>query len=354
MLLAPIAGLALVGSAAPAPTALESALESAADSSGFAGTVLIADQEKIIHRQSFGYANVEFHIPFHHHTRFKAFSTSKQITAMAAMVLAEQGELDFQSPAASHFESWPDAWQGVTVEHLIQHTSGIPDLLNEWASAWQPDELAAMNAFLGKDQPELATKPGEKWSYSNFGYCLLANVVAKASGKPFEDFVDRKIFKTAGMRNAVYETPARDAAGNAVGGEAIMHLATPYHGSPDSVTVRGGISYVMAGAGGVICSANDLVSYGQAVLTGKLVSKEAAERMWQNTAETGGAPYGYGWVVREIEKTKVPSHSGGNNGYVSELSIVPSKGLTIVVMSNRAYASPRAMSDAALASILGE
>src|SRR5690606_5449474 len=107
---------------------------------------------------------------------FKIFSTSKQITAMAAFLLAAEGKLDLKSPASDFFESWPEQWKDVRVIDLIHHTSGIPDLVNEWAGVWRTDERAAMNEFLAGQTAKPLSDPGAEWRYSNFGYCLLANV----------------------------------------------------------------------------------------------------------------------------------------------------------------------------------
>ncbi len=209
-----------------------------------------------------------------------------------------------------------------------------------------------MNEFLAGQTAKPLSDPGAEWRYSNFGYCLLANVIEAAAGQEFASYVEKSIFRPAGMKDAVFESPAVNAAGEIIGWQTVRHLATPYHGSPDSLTVRGGISYVMKGAGGVICTVDDMARYGEAVLSGRLLPVEKAKVMWTDTAPTGGSPYGYGWVVRSINGQTVPSHSGGNNGYISELSIVPEKGIVVAVASNRAYASARAMSDAALEALL--
>src|SRR6185295_547434 len=136
-------------------------------------------------------------------TKFRLGSITKQFTAMAVMILAEQGKLAVDDPISKHLENSPPAWEKVTIRHLLTHTSGIhsytsiPQMMTRTVRL--PATLDEVIATF-KDK-ELDFQPGEKFAYSNSGYILLGKIIERASGTDYETFLKKNIFQQLEMDN---------------------------------------------------------------------------------------------------------------------------------------------------------
>src|SRR5687768_16554185 len=156
------------------------------------GTVLVA--------KGYGEANVEHHVPVGPETIFQSGSVGKQFTSAAVMLLVEEGKIGLADPLTNYFPNAPERWRGITVRHLLTHTSGIPDYTNEtmdYRRDYTEGQLEQMAFAL---QPEFP--PGSRWNYSNTGYVLLGIIIRKASGKFYGDVLHDRVFTPLGMQTA--------------------------------------------------------------------------------------------------------------------------------------------------------
>jgi len=167
--------------------------------------VMVIRDGKIVHQKGYGLANVEAKTPIDEHTMFDLASVSKQFTAMAIMILAERGKLSYDDPLTKFFPELLAYAAKITVRHLLNHTSGLPDYMGEYQKVGNPDFEPTAREVIGIlariDEPLFA--PGEKWQYSNSGYVVLAQVAEKASGVAFPAFVKTNIFDPLGMSSSL-------------------------------------------------------------------------------------------------------------------------------------------------------
>ncbi|NIO80107.1 MAG: serine hydrolase, partial [Candidatus Aminicenantes bacterium] len=166
------------------------------DSPGAAAAII--KDGMVIYRKGFGSAQLEYNIPITPSTVFHVASVSKQFTAMAISMLEAEGKLSINDDIRKHLPEVPDFGKTITIRHLLHHTSGIRD---QWEllimAGWRMDDVLTQNHImeLVKRQKELNFSPGERYMYCNTGYTLLAEIVSRASGKPFTQWTQENIFK---------------------------------------------------------------------------------------------------------------------------------------------------------------
>jgi CubicO group peptidase (beta-lactamase class C family) len=145
----------------------------------------------------YGYANLEHQVPVQPATIFQSGSLGKQFTAVAVMLQVEDGKLALADPVTKYFPDAPPAWRSITIEHLLTHTSGIPDYTDgtlDYRKDYTEDELARYAYALPLEFPA-----GARWNYSNTGYVLLGAIVRKVSGAFYGDVLAARVFKPLGM-----------------------------------------------------------------------------------------------------------------------------------------------------------
>jgi CubicO group peptidase (beta-lactamase class C family) len=165
----------------------------------FSGSVLVARGDQVLFAEGYGLANFEHEVPNTPQTKFRLGSITKQFTAMAILILQEQGKLSVDDLASKHVEGCPDAWKDVTIHHLLTHTSGIPSFtsLPGYGASMPLPSSPKQTLDRVRDMP-LEFMPGEKFVYSNSGYVLLGQIIEKVSGKPYEHFLPETIFEPWG------------------------------------------------------------------------------------------------------------------------------------------------------------
>lgn len=314
--------------ASPQPSAqqitakVEEYMNAATRVEGFNGAILIARDGKPIISRGYGMANIEHAVPNTPQTVFRLGSITKQFTAMAIVMLQEQGKLNVNDPICKHLPECPATWQPITVKNLLTHTAGLPNYTgfpNFAKTASLPVTNADMFALL-KDKP-LDFAVGEKYAYSNSGYFLLGTIIERASGKTYADFLQEKIFTPLGMKQSGYDSPIRviknRASGYArQGGEFVnatyMDMSIPY------------------AAGALYSTTEDMLAWDQALYTEKLVSRKSLDE----TFTPFKSNYGYGWSIQKKFDRNQISHGGNINGFASDLIRFPDDKITVVVLSN--------------------
>jgi CubicO group peptidase (beta-lactamase class C family) len=299
----------------------------------FSGAVLVARDGKVLVSKGYGMANLEDETPNTAQTKFRLGSITKQFTATAIMMLEERGKLSVQDSICKYVTDCPQAWQPVTIRHLLSHTGGIPNFTSfpEYMKIMmQPTTVDALIARF-KDKP-LTFQPGERWSYSNSGYILLGHVIEKVSGKSYEAFLQENIFDPLKMTNTGYDSPAR----------VIKHRAAGYMQRDNALVNAPYIDMTIPHAAGALYSTvEDLYLWDQALYTDKLLSKKSFDAMFTPVKND----YGYGWGINKQYGLMRVAHGGGINGFATFISRYPEARAVVIVLSNFAHADPSSIAN---------
>ncbi|MBM3812915.1 MAG: beta-lactamase family protein [Acidimicrobiia bacterium] len=307
-------------------------------SNKFMGTVLVARDGKVLHAKGYGCANLEHDVPNKPETKFRLGSITKQFVALAILQLEERGKLQVTDSICLYIGNCPEAWKPVTIHHLLSHTSGIWNFTNDpaYRNQWMLESPPAktMERFRGKP---LEFAPGEKMSYSNSGYILLALILEKASGTGYEEFLQKNIFEPAGMKDSGHDSHS----------PILKHRATGYWNERGEV--RNSAYHDMTipiGGGDLYSTALDLLRWDQALYSDKLAKPETLEKMFTPVRNN----YGYGWMINKQFGRKLIAHGGGINGFSTAISRFPDEKALIVVLGNymNAPAGPVARDVAAI------
>jgi CubicO group peptidase (beta-lactamase class C family) len=308
-------------------------------SKDFSGAVLVARDGRVLFQKAYGLANREHEVPNKLNTKFRLGSLTKQFTAMAVMILVERGKLRIADSLCKYIEDCPAAWAGVTIRHLLNHTSGIPAFTdfpdNDHYEHLPMTPLETIARF--RDKP-LEFVPGERFSYDDSGYLLLGYIVQQASDERYEDFLRKNIYEPLGMLNSGYDHPWVILKDRASGYEKkdgqkvnamLMQMDTPF------------------GGGSMYSTVGDLLLWDQALYTEKLVSRGSLEQVF--TPYGGAYPavrkweqglysrhrYGYGWFVAKWFGRDLLWHDGEINGFCSALLRYPEDRTLVIVLENR-------------------
>jgi CubicO group peptidase (beta-lactamase class C family) len=285
----------------------------------FQGTVLLARDGRVLLSKGYGMADLENDVPNNRRTKFRIASLTKQFTAAGIMLLQQEGKLDVRDSVCKFIEECPDAWQPITLHHLLTHTSGLPenfsiqDLMSLALSRTPMREGLDML----KTQP-LQSAPGETYRYSNVGYNMLGYIIEQVSGKQYEEYLREKIWTPLGM----------DDTGQDHEGLLIKRRATGYF-SPTSKAQYLPID-LAAYAGGLYSTVEDLYKWDQALYTERLLPKSVLDVMF--TPHQGD--YGYGWTINQGEWGTVIAHGGRVPGFASNISRYPDRKATVIVLGN--------------------
>jgi CubicO group peptidase (beta-lactamase class C family) len=272
-------------------------------------------------KKGYGLADLENNVPNTPQTKFRLGSVTKQFTAMAIMQLQEQGRLKVDDPIADFIPDSPH-WAKITIHNLLTHTSGIPNFtsFSDYRSTMMlpSPPLKTMERF--KNKP-LEFVPGESHAYSNSGYVVLGYIIEKASGKSYEQFLKENIFDPLHMSSSGYDHP----------GPLLEHRASGYSKIGEKFVNAAYVDMSIPHAAGALYSTvEDLFLWDRALRTEKLVRKSSLERMFTPFKKD----YGYGWAITRIFNRRCVTHSGGINGFSSNISRFVDDDVCVIVLSN--------------------
>lgn len=305
----------------------------------FAGVVSVTEGGKRVYSHVCGMSDRTAQTPITLQSRFKIFSMTKMMTGLAVMALVDRGKLSVNDSAARYIPDLPQPWRDVTIRELLEHTSGTPDLTQQLLDAYlaTPNDgwTGAMTRTLaGASAAPLLESPGTKWRYNNFGYELLADVVQRVTGKDFSIAMRELVFSPADMRSVEIARP-HIVDGKIDGSEPSAGLTVGYACKADGGAPALSYSFVQNGAGSVYANVDDLEQLDRAIRAGRVVSPAMQRASVADAfAGTGGSPYGYGVLVRQVEGKTYVQHDGGNNGYVSDFARAVDSEVTVSALSN--------------------
>lgn len=309
----------------------------------FSGVVLIADKGQPIYQKAFGYKNFDTKAPMTTSAIFELASVSKQFTAMTIMMLKEEGKLAYDDLIEKYIPGLP--YPGITIRHLLNHTSGLPDYQDVMDKHWNKNNVAgnADNiAYLIKYHPSKLFEPGAKYEYSNTGYMLLASITEKASGQDFIEFCRNRIFKPIGMVHTDIRTLDEKTR---LPEMAWGHMYVPEKKQYVRADSFPQFNYAIwlgnrKGPGRISSTASDLLKWDRALYTNKLVKQQTLADAFAAAKLNDGtvSPYGFGWELQQSDKLgKVVRHSGDNPGYKTQLIRYIDADKTIILLCNNAH-----------------
>ena len=306
------------------------------------GTVLVVDRDKILLNKGYGQADVEWAIPNAPDVEFRLGSLTKQFTATLVLLLQQDCKLNIDDPVGKSLPDAPKAWEKMTLASLLGHTSGIPNFtsLHEF-TVWRmtPRTTEEELAFF-RGRP-LEFEPGSKFAYSNSNYEVLGAVIEKIFGKKYGELLKERIFDPLGMRDTGLDTD----------GLLLPKRAQGYEQGPKGLddAVSESMSVPWA-AGSLYSTTGDLLLWQRGLFGGKVLNAASLKRM--TTPGKGG--YGLGVFVHPEAGTTVVSHGGGIEGFNTDLTYIPDKGITVVVLGNVNGAAPGEMGANLVKTMLGE
>ena len=294
------------------------------DKKQFMGAVLVARAGAPVFSRAYGFANLEWEVPNTTDAKFRIGSVSKQFTAAAILLLEQSGKLRVEDLVKKHLPDAPPAWDKITIHHVLTHTSGIPSFTG-FADYAVTKKLPATleNLYQSFRNRPLDFEPGQKWTYSNSGYVLLALLVEKVSGMKYDDYLREKIFGPLGMKDTMAEQ----------NGAVVKHRAYGY--TPALTSVFRAADYidmtVPTGAGALLSTTGDLMLWNEALYGGKLLSAESLRKMTTPFKNN----YAYGLAVRTVDGRQVIGHGGGIEGFNCFLAYYPGERITVAVLANQ-------------------
>jgi len=304
------------------------------DSPGVA--VGISRNGKVIMTRGFGMANLEHDIPISGDTVFRMASVSKQFTAACVAILAEQGKLSVTDDIRKYIPEMPEFDTPVEVQHLLHHTSGYRDYLNLQGLAGLEGKYyysAADTLDMLARQKNLNFDPGTDYLYSNSGYFLLGEIVARLSGKTLNEFATEQLFEPIGMSSAHFHddttriVPKRaDGYSRAKGGWYI-----------DMTQLD------LVGDGALYTSVYEMLRWNDAIIQSRLGKKSLLpDVIFDAPPLNDGSPtdYAYGLIIDEYRGLPTVGHGGSWVGFRTANLTFPDQGFSIVVLANLSSINP--------------
>jgi CubicO group peptidase (beta-lactamase class C family) len=304
----------------------------ALEAAGFSGAVLVARNGEVLLSKGYGLCDRRRKAPCAADTVFDIGSITKQFTAAAILKLEEAGKLRVEDPLSKHLPGVPEDKAGLTLHHLLTHTSGLDHYYGK-DEDYAPRDLA-VSLFL---RMPLITAPGAKYRYSNPGYSLLAAVVEKHAGRSYEAYLREVFFEPLGMTKTGYIIPRWN----------VLEVSRNYNGEEDHGWTFNrnwgpdGPYWHLYGNGGILTTTADLHKWEKALMGDRVLSARSRGKLLTAHVPTegeSGASYGYGWSVGKTESgTPFTGHGGGSSfGVAATYNRYPERGVLLLVLSNQA------------------
>ncbi len=305
--------------------------------------VLVVDDGHVAFERAIGVTDLRTKRGIDNATNFRLASVTKQLTAAAVMLLVRDGKLAYDDRLTDIFPEFPEYGRPITVRHLLNHTSGLPDYedLMPPADPSLPVEEVQIKddgvLDLLKKQADGEFTPGTRWAYSNSAYVLLGLAVTKASGQPFGEFLRDRVFAPLGMSGTVAHEPGRDDVPNRAYGHTLEDGRwRETDQSSTSATL---------GDGGVYSSLADLLKWDEALRRHALLSEAEMHPALTPVPVTQGlrkdvdgrpVAYGFGWYLNPWQGHPRMWHTGETAGFRTAIMRFTGDGLTVIVLGNRA------------------
>jgi CubicO group peptidase (beta-lactamase class C family) len=319
-----------------------------ASNNKFSGVVLIAESGKIKYNKSIGYIDYANQKSLNKKSIFELASVSKQFTAMTIMILKERGMLKYDDMVEKYLML---PYKGITIRQLLTHTSGLPDYQALMDAYWDKSKVASNDDiinYLNKYVPPKLFEPGEKYTYSNTGYVLLASIVEKVTGRDFIEFCDHEIFNKIKMKHTAIRSLEEKAT---MKNFALGHLFVPERNAYVRADSFPSSNYTIwlgnrKGPGRISSTTEDLLKWDQALYNNQIISKATLEDAFKPMLLNNGSisNYGFGWELRLAEN--IVWHNGDNPGYKTIIIRFLKTNKTLIILCNNASVEFEALTEA--------
>ncbi|MBO9676485.1 MAG: beta-lactamase family protein [Sphingobacteriaceae bacterium] len=308
------------------------------DKQGPGGAFMVAQKGKIIYQKAFGKANLELGDNLTVESIFQLGSMTKQFTAVAVLLLEQQGKLKVSDPISKYIPDYPGS-DKITIHHLLTHTSGIKDFtkMKALAEIAQKEMTPKMMVDFFKDEP-VDFAPGERFEYNNSGYVLLGYLVEQVSGEAYAGFIQQHIFDRIGMDHSYYASDR----------QVIHNRAYGYQKKQNEYVNKTAISFSVPFASGALMSTlDDLLKWQKAISQNKLLNASETTKAFSRYKLNNGEifNYGYGWHIKEIGGLPVRTHGGSIFGFKSMGVYVPGEDIYVVGLTNCDCNSPTLLTE---------
>lgn len=324
---------------------LDSLMTRAHQSGGFDGAVLVAEGGRVVFKKAYGQADREWSIPNATDTRFRIGSVTKVFTAILVMQLVQEGRLDLEAHISDYLTAYPaKTGQAVTLRHLLSHTSGIPNYMQDipyiadsdscgfWVR-YSPEELVATFASL-----DLRFEPGSKFEYCNSAYVLLGDMLEKVTSKPYEQLLKERILDPLGMKDTGYARPETIIPRRARG--YLVTDSSCANADYDNTTV-------FYSAGALYSTVDDLYRLDQALYSDALLDAKTKELMFTHVVATPRGGYTLGWNEGSLplpgtrERARFVGHVGDANGFFALIFRFTDTKDAIIMLTNSNALGPQ-------------
>jgi serine beta-lactamase-like protein LACTB len=285
--------------------------------------------------KGYGLADLEKKIAASNETVYRLASLTKSLTAVAVMQLVEEGKLDLDAPIQKYCPIFPEKQWPVTPRQLLTHFAGIRH--NTWSETSSTQHFANINDSVKvfKDDA-LQSEPGTKYSYSTQGYVLLGCAIEGASGVPYLQYLNDRIFKPAGMTKTTLDDSSLDVPNRAVGyrkglfGFSWLSWLRGVHEAPPHDTS------IKVPGGGLLSTVDDMAHFAIAVMSGQLVQPDTLIKMWTKPKTRDGkeSEYGFGFLIGEKNGQLRFFNDGSQAGTRTFLFLIPEKKFAVCLMTN--------------------
>ena len=292
-------------------------------------SLAVVTNGQITKAAGYGLANVELNVAAAPSTIYQIQSITKTFTATAIMLLVNEGKLSVDDNINKHLSGLPACWSEITVRHLLTHTSGIKDFINEPTIDLRKD-LNPQDVIKSLADLPLNFAPGEKYAYSNTGYHLLGMIIHKLTGKLWGDFLKERVFEPLGMDNtrvvSLSEVITNRAAGYVWEDGRLQngHLLAP--------------TILAYAGGGLRSTVLDLAKWDAALCSDRILKQSTLNQMWTAAKFNNGSNsvYGFGWVIGQFRGHRLVSHTGSHmTGFKTVLMRFVDDKLTVIVLTNQ-------------------
>jgi len=302
------------------------------------GVVIVLRDGKTLYQAAYGLSNLKRGTPLSLESVMHIGSVGKQMTALAIMMLAEEGKLKYDDPVGKYIPELKHYGDDLTIRHLLHHTSGLDDYNTAledrlYARAAYPtnaDLVAVLSQMKGPTR-----RPGAAFDYSNPGYELLAVVIERVSKQTFPKFMQTRIFDPLKMTHTFSLPNATRRADPLVAMSYTGSAAAPEAYPSDDFDG-------LYGSGSIYTTIGDMALYDEALYAGTLISTEALQDAFQPGKLNNGKlePYGFGWELETYKGQSYVAHSGGWLGFISDYVRFPEQHFSVIVLLNRDYGYP--------------
>jgi CubicO group peptidase (beta-lactamase class C family)/peroxiredoxin len=298
------------------------AIVSAAAQGGFRGVVLLAHKDDILWSHGYGTSDRQEKTPMAESAVFCIGSISKPFTAFGILKLEQSHKLSLGDRLDKYLAGVPEDKRAITIQQLLTHTSGLG---HNYSADGITDRDAAVTALL---RPALKCRPGERFSYSDDGYSLLAIILEQVAGVPFDQWMEQEVFRPAGMTDTrcwgIHEPEYA---------KRVVHSPS----EKDEVTWKA--SWGWRGATGILSTARDLYRWHQALNRDDYAPPELRHKLQQPQVAVGqGKPqYGFGWFISQGDSKPIMMQHGGNESGLCHSAILrrwPERDDVIVVLTS--------------------